>query len=129
MANYYNSKIVDINFEAAIELVQETLKIHGFGVLTRINVHETLKNKLDVNFRKYVILGACNPTFAHKALQIEDNVGLMLPCNMVIQEHKNGQVEISAISPVASLQAIENPELDDIVSQVEYMLKDIIEKI
>ncbi|RMG43554.1 MAG: DUF302 domain-containing protein, partial [Methanobacteriota archaeon] len=103
--SYYFSKKVDLPFEKAIERVTEILQEEGFGVLTEIDVKETLKKKLDVGFRKYRILGACNPPFAHQALLAEPQIGLMLPCNVVVQETDEGMVEVSAIDPIASMQA------------------------
>jgi len=120
--NYYLNKSLQIPFDDAIVKVTEELKKQGFGVLTEINVKETLKNKLDVDFHKYRILGACNPPFAYKALQTENKIGLMLPCNLIVQEFPDGKVEVAAIDPVASMQAINNPELVEIAKQVQKKL-------
>ncbi len=98
--SYHFSKICDLSFEDAITKVTETLKEEGFGILTEIDVKETLKEKLNVEFRKYKILGACNPAFAYQALQAEDKIGTMLPCNVIVQEHRDGKVEVSAVDPV-----------------------------
>lgn len=125
--NYHFSKIVKGNFDSAIARVTEELKKEGFGVLTEIDVKETLKKKLDVDFRKYRILGACNPPFAYKALNSEDKIGTMLPCNVVVQEHENGTVEVSAIDPVASMMAVENDALKGIAMEVREKLKKVIE--
>ena len=106
--NYHFSKIVKVPFEQAITSVVEGLKREGFGILTDIDVKATLKNKLGADFRPYRILGACSPPLAYRALQLEDKIGTMLPCNVIVQEHADGTVEVSAVDPVASMQAIEN---------------------
>jgi len=124
--DYYFTKILDVTFDEAIIAVTEELKKQGFGILTEINVEETLKKKLNVELRKYKILGACNPPFAYKALQLEDKIGLMLPCNVIVQEHNKGKVEVSVINPIASMQAIANPQLLDVAEQVQAKLKDVI---
>lgn len=110
---YYFAKTIDAAFEDAVNRTRDALKHEGFGVITEIDVQKTLKSKIDVDFRRYLILGACNPAMAHEALQIEDKVGTMLPCNVVVQEISDGRVEIAAINPVASMQAIENPALTE----------------
>ena len=115
-----------MSFEDAIKKVVEELKKEGFGILTEIDVKETLKKKLDVDFRKYKILGACNPPFAYQALQAEDKIGTMLPCNVIVQETAEGTVEVSAVDPVASMQAIHNPQLESIAEQVRAKLKKIV---
>ena len=125
--SYYFSKIVDDNFEDAIERVTAHLADAGFGVLTTIDVSATLKKKIDVDFQRYTILGACNPGFAHKALLAEDKVGTMLPCNVIVQETAGGKVEVSAVDPMASMMAIENETLGGIASEVQGMLKNVIE--
>jgi len=127
--SYYFTKVLNISYPEAIDRVTEELKKEGFGILTEIDVTETLKKKLNVDFRKYKILGACNPSFAHKALQAEDKIGLMLPCNVIVQETPQGKVEISAVDPVASMQAIENPQLQDVAEQVRAKLKTVIENL
>ncbi len=126
---YYISKNVDQNFEEAIERVTERLKDQGFGVLTEIDVKETLKKKLDVDFKKYKILGACNPNFAHQALLKEDKIGTMLPCNVIVEEHENGQVEVSAVNPLASMQAVDNEELHEIAQEVNTALTRVVEEL
>ncbi len=126
--SYYFSKTVNKSFNEAIEAVTEELKKEGFGILTEIDVKETLKKKLDVEFRPYKILGACNPPFAHQALQAEEHVGLMLPCNVVVQEKEDG-VEISAIDPIASMAAIENQQLEGIAKEVRARLQKVIESV
>lgn len=124
--NYYISTKLNTSFNEAIALVTEELRKEGFGVLTEIDIHSTLKKKLDIDFRKYKILGACNPTFAHKALQHEDKIGLMLPCNVIVQELDNGQIEVAAVDPAASMMAVENEQLAGIATEVKEMLKRVI---
>jgi len=124
--NYYFSKTVDEDFDTAIENVTEELKKEGFGILTQIDIKETLKKKLNVDFKKYQILGACNPQFAYEALQAEDKIGTMLPCNVIVQERENGKVEISAVDPVASMMAVKNDSLGDVATQVREKLKRVI---
>lgn len=127
--SYYFSKTLDTTFEDAIEQTIEALKEEGFGVLTEIDIKATLKKKLDVDFKKYQILGACNPPLAHKALSAEDNIGLMLPCNVIVQEHENGEVEVSAVDPKASMQAVENDRLGEIAQEVRDLLKKVIDNL
>ena len=124
---YHFSKTLGLPFGAAIEKVTEALREKGFGVLTTIDVKATLKKKIDVDFRPYTILGACNPRFAYRALQEEDKIGAMLPCNVVVQQVDAGHVEVSAVDPVASMQAIDNPELGAIAAQVRALLKEVVE--
>lgn len=126
---YYFSKTITGSFDNAIERVTEALKAEGFGVLTEIDIKATLKKKLDVDFYNYKILGACNPPFAYNALQAEDKIGTMLPCNVIIQEKESGKIEVSAVDPVASMQAIQNPALKDIAEQVREKLKRVIDTI
>lgn len=127
--NYYVSTKFDGSFDEAIAKTTEELKKEGFGVLTEIDVKETLKKKLDVDFKKYKILGACNPGFAHKALQAEDKIGTMLPCNVIVEEHEDGTVEISAVNPIASMQAVENSSLGNIAGEVKSKLEKVIQAI
>lgn len=124
---YYFSRIIDASFEEALERVIASLKKEGFGVLTEIDVKATLKKKLEVGFRNYKILGACNPPFAYKALQAERMIGAMLPCNVIVQDAENGGTEIAAIDPIASMAAIENPELGETAQIVQQKLKNVIE--
>ncbi|MBN1983306.1 MAG: DUF302 domain-containing protein [Chitinivibrionales bacterium] len=124
---YYYSKIVPNSFDATVSAVVEQLKKEGFGVLTRIDVKQTLKDKLSVDFRKYIILGACNPPFAYKALQAEDKIGVMLPCNVIIQEKSNGDVEVAAIEPLNTMNTVKNPLLDDIATHVSAKLHTVID--
>jgi uncharacterized protein (DUF302 family) len=123
---YYFNKTLDLSFDDAVSRVTEALKKEGFGILTEIDVKETLKKKLDVDFKKYKILGACNPPFAYKALQIEDKIGAMLPCNVVVQESAEGNIEVSAVDPIASMQAVQNPDLQEIAEQVQAKLRSVI---
>ena len=125
--SYYFSKTVDLPFDDAIQKATEGLKKEGFGVLTEIDVKATLKKKLDVEFRNYKILGACNPSFAYQALQSERMIGAMLPCNVIIQEAEDGRTEVAAIDPVASMQAIQNPNLGEIAGTVRSKLKSVID--
>jgi len=126
---YYFSKTIITSFDEAIKLITEALKNEGFGVISEIRMHEKLKDKLGVDFKKYTILGACNPAFAYKALQVEDKIGTMLPCNVLIIEQGNGKIEIAAINPVASMQAVANPKLDDVAQKVSQKLKSVVEHI
>ena len=123
---YYFSKTLQLSFDEAVAKAVEELKKEGFGILTEIDVKETLKKKLNVDFRKYKILGACNPPFAYQAMQSEDKVGLMLPCNVIVQETANGKTEVSAIDPIASMQAIDNPKLMEVAEQVQAKLRKVI---
>jgi uncharacterized protein (DUF302 family) len=127
--DYYICKKVEVSFEKALDRVREELKKEGFGVLTEIDVRDTLKRKLDVEFRNYRILGACNPPFAYKALQAEERIGLMLPCNVIVQERPDASVEVAAIDPAASMQAVSNPALSDIADQVREKLRKVIERL
>ena len=127
--SYYFTKKLNLSFYTAIARVTDELKKEGFGILTDIDVKATLKKKLDVEFRKYRILGACNPPFAYKALQAEDKIGTMLPCNVIVQEISDGQVEVTAIDPVASMQAVENPALKEIASEISSKLKKVIDRV
>ncbi len=124
---YYFNKTIDGSFEKVCQRAVEELKKAGFGILTEIDVQETLKKKLDVDFRKYKILGACNPSFAYKALQTEDKIGIMLPCNVIVQEIAENEIEVAAVDPIASMQAIHNPNLEGISLQVQEKLKKVIE--
>ncbi len=123
---YYFSKTITISFDDAIQKVTEALKAEGFGILTEIDIKATLKKKLDVDFYNYKILGACNPPFAYKALLAEDKIGTMLPCNVIVQEKIPGQVEVSAVDPAASMQAIENKALTEIATEIRGMLQKVI---
>lgn len=126
MSYYFNTTLKNTSFEDALEKVTAELKKEGFGVLTEIDVKETLKKKIDVDFKKYKILGACNPHFAHKALTKEDKIGVLLPCNVVVEENDNGEIEVSAVDPIASMQAAENESLKGIANEVQEKMKKII---
>lgn len=126
--SYYNAKTVNLSFEDAIQKVTVELAKEGFGVLTEIDVQATLKKKLDVNFRKYKILGACNPPFAYQALQNEEHIGVMLPCNIIVQE-KEGQVEVAAINPMNTMQGVQNPRLEKIADEITGRLLKVIENL
>jgi len=127
--SYYFAKTLDKDFDQAIADVTEALKEEGFGVLTQIDVSTTLKNKLDVDFHRYHILGACNPTYAHKALTEENKVGTMLPCNVIVQQLDDGKVEVAAVDPIASMSGIKNPALEGIAKEVQAKLKKVIESL
>jgi len=126
---YFFSKTVDTSFDQAITRVAEELAKEGFGILTEIDVQGTLKKKLDVDFRKYRILGACNPAFAYQALQSEAHVGTMLPCNVVVQEYEDGRVEVAAVDPIASMQAIDNVDLAKIATEIRNKLQRVIDRL
>ena len=125
--SYTFSKTVDDSFDDAVERVTARLAEEGFGVLTTIDVSSTLKNKLDVDFQRYTILGACNPNYAYKALQVEDKIGVMLPCNVIVQQKDGEKVEVSAVDPMASMQAVDNPSLGEIATEVKQKLQSVIE--
>lgn len=128
LMSYYISTKLDTSFDDAINRVTDALQKEGFGILTEIDVQATLKKKLDVEFRPYKILGACNPSFAHQALQEEEQIGAMLPCNVVVQD-KEGEVVVAAVDPIASMQAVENPRLVGIAQEVQARLKSVIESL
>ena len=123
---YYFSKTLNVSFDEAIKITIEALKSEGFGVISEIRMHEKLKEKLDIDFKKYTILGACNPSFAYKALQAEDKIGTMLPCNVLVIEQAENEIEVAAVNPIASMQAITNPALGDVAQQVTDKLRKII---
>ncbi len=123
---YYFEKTVNTDFETAVEKTKEALKTEGFGVLSEIDIHEKFKEKLDINFRKYKILGACNPQNAYKALQQEAKIGVMLPCNVIVQELRENEIEVAAVDPVASMMAIENPNLSGIAAEIKAKLLRVI---
>jgi len=127
--SYYFSKTLDLSFDETINRVTDELKKEGFGILTEIDVKATLKKKLDADFRNYRILGACNPPFAYQALQAEPQIGLMLPCNVVVQESEKGETIVSAIDPLASMQAVENDALGEVAEQVKAKLQKVIESV
>lgn len=126
---YYYSKTVDLSPEDAEERVREELEEEGFGVLTEIDVTATLKKKLDVDFRPYKILGACNPPYAHEALKAEDKIGTMLPCNVIVQATDDGRTEIAAVDPVASMQSVENEDLRPVAEEIRDRLRTVIDSV
>jgi len=123
---YYFSKLLSADFDEAVERTTEALKREGFGIITEIDVQQTLKKKINVDFRPYRILGACNPALAHEALKLEDKVGTMLPCNVIVQAASRGQVEVAAIDSVASMKAIENPALLESARVIRSKLEKVI---
>ena len=125
--SYYFAKKLPLSFEDAVRRTTEVLKQEGFGIITEIDVKQTMKSKIGVDFRNYRILGACNPKLAHEALQLEDKIGTILPCNVVVQEIGSNQTEVAAIDPVASMQAVENPRLIDAAKNVQALLRAAIE--
>ncbi len=126
---YYFAKTLPLGFEESVARTIEALKQEGFGVLTDVDVKETLKKKLGADFRAYRILGACNPALAYEAFQIEDKIGTMLPCNVVVQDIGGGKTEIAAVDPVASMQGIDNPRLKSLAGRVQAKLKAVIERL
>jgi uncharacterized protein (DUF302 family) len=124
--SYFFSKTLEMPFDQAIKHVTDALAVKGFGILTTIDVRATMKKKLDVEFRPYTILGACNPEFAYKALQIEDMIGTMLPCNVVVQEISKGLVLIAAVDPGASMMTVKNPKLATIAGDVRDLLQQVV---
>lgn len=127
--SYHFSKTVSLPFDKAVAATTEALKNHGFGVLTQIDVKDTLNKRIGADFRPYLILGACNPKLAYEALTLEDKIGTMLPCNVVVQQREAGAVEISAVDPVASMSAIENPKLGAVASKVRELLRQVVAEI
>ena len=127
--SYYFSKVMDISFDKAIKRTTEELQKEGFGILTEIDVKATMKKKLDVDYPNYKILGSCNAPFAHKALQAEPLIGTMLPCNVIVRETKDGQVEVAAVDPIASMQAIQNPSLGEIANEIQKKLRKVIDSL
>jgi uncharacterized protein (DUF302 family) len=128
MKYYYEKTLTNTTFDEAIEKVTAALKEKGFGILTEIDVKETMKKKLDEDFRPYRILGACNPPYAHKALLAEDKIGTMLPCNVIVQELEDG-IEVAAVDPVTSMQAVDNEKLTEIATEIQSRLKSVIESL
>ena len=125
--SYYFTTELDCTYEEAIEKATEVLKSHGLGILTQIDVHEKFKEKLGLEFRRYKILGACSPKHAYKAISHEDKIGAMLPCNVVIQEHEPNRIEVTAIDPIASMQAVQNADLGEVAKEVQGMMRAVIE--
>ncbi len=126
---YGFSKVVSMGYDAAIEKVTAMLKDEGFGVLTEIDVKATMKKKLDKDVNPYMILGACNPPFAHQALEAEEQIGLMLPCNVVVYVNQKNETVVAAVDPIASMQAVKNEKLGAVANQVQQKLKNVIEKL
>jgi uncharacterized protein (DUF302 family) len=124
--SYYFTRVVEVPFDTAIERVTGALKTEGFGILTQIDVQQTMKEKLNVDFRRYRILGACNPPFAWKALQAEERIGTLLPCNVIVQETPRGEIEVSVVDPVSSMQAVDNAQLRPIAQQVQEKLRRVL---
>ena len=126
---YYYSRTLDMPFDAAIEYVTAELKKEGFGILTDIDVRAVMKKRLGADFRNYRILGACNPPFAHQALLAEDKIGTMLPCNVIVQETEGGGVEVAAVDPIASMQAVQNKALGEVAKEVQARLKKVVDSL
>ncbi|KUG24794.1 hypothetical protein ASZ90_005376 [hydrocarbon metagenome] len=127
--SYYKAKIVDLSFDEAIQKATDELKKVGFGILTEIDVKETLKKKIDVDFRNYKILGACNPKFAHQALTAEDKIGVLLPCNVIVQETEEGKVEVAIMNPAEAMSVVKNDDLEPIAAEVNKLLETALENI
>lgn len=127
--SYYYSKIIEDSFENILRKIEVALKQEGFGILTEIDVKETLKKKLDVNFKKYKILGACNPPYAYKALQAEDKIGVMLPCNVIVIEQEENKIEVAAVDPVSSMQAVKNDNLSPVAETIKTKLKKAVDSL
>lgn len=123
MEYYFNKTLTDLTFDQVIDKITLALKAEGFGILTEIDIKTTLKNKLDVDFPNYKILGACNPAFAYKALLAENKIGTMLPCNVIVRETKSGAIEVAAVDPIASMMSVKNEDLGEIADEVRNKLK------
>jgi uncharacterized protein (DUF302 family) len=123
---YYIEKTINYTFDEAVAKITDELKKEGFGVLSEIDIHEKLREKLNVDFRKYKILGACNPSFAYEALKVENKIGTMLPCNVIVQELENGKTEVAAVNPVASMQAVDNSNLKTIAQKIKEKLNNVV---
>jgi len=126
---YYFSKTLKTSFDEAVQRTVEVLKTEGFGIISEINIHEKLKEKLNVDFRRYKILGACNPPYAYKALQAEDKIGTMLPCNVIVQELAANRIEIAAVNPIASMMSVQNPNLEGIANEITTKLQLVIKSL
>ena len=129
MSYYHSAVIKNRNFDEALTLVKETLQNAGFGIPSEINMSEIFKNKLDVDFRKYVILGACSPSSALTAVQSEKNIGVLLPCSVVVQEHENGEIEVAAVDPIASMMAVKNNTVQSIAIEIGRKLEQVIDDV
>ncbi len=126
---YNHTKEVSYSFQEALEKTKTALSNEGFGVISEIDLKEKFKEKLNIEFREYRILGACNPKIAHQAIQLEDKIGVLLPCNILVQEHPNGKVEVSAINPMETMAAVDNPDLEVIAADISQRLKSVIESL
>ncbi len=129
MSYYINKILKGKGFDEAIEQVTAELKKEGFGVLSEIDLKDTFKKKLDIDFKKYKILGACNPSFAYKSLRSEDKIGVLLPCNVIVEEHENGDVEVSAVDPILAMGVVENKTVKDVAYEVQQKLKQVIDNL
>lgn len=129
MSYYFNKTLKEKGFDKAVNQVTAELKKLGFGVVTELDISKTLKNKINVDFKKYIILGACSPHHAYTALKHEDKIGLMLPCNIVVEEHKNGEIEVSAVDPIASMSAVKNEALGELAVEMQQKMKLVIENL
>ncbi len=127
--NYYFSKTLQKTYEEAHPYIEEKLKNFGFGIVTELEMHKKFKEKLNIDFRPYKILGACSPKHAFEAISTEEHIGLMLPCNIVIQDKGNNEVEVSVIDPIASMQAVNNPDLANTAADIQQKLKEFIESL
>ncbi len=129
MSYYYSTVLKNKSFEQVIENVKAELAKEGFGVPSEVDMQKTFKMKLDINFRKYRILGACNPEYALKAVESEKNIGVLLPCSVIVQEHENGDVEVAAVDPLASMMAVTNPTVQEIATEITRRLERVIENL
>ncbi len=129
MSYYYSIVLRKTSYDAAVELTTQELQKEGFGVLTHIDVKETLKKKIDADFKPYIILGACNPHFAHKALKAEDKLGVFLPCNVVVEQHEDGTIEVSAVDPHAMMASVTNPALEELAADVREKLQKVLQEV
>lgn len=126
---YHHTKEVSYSFKEALEKTKTALSNEGFGIISEIDLKEKFKEKLNIEFREYRILGACNPKIAHQAIQLEDKIGVLLPCNILVQEHPSGKVEVSAINPMETMAAVDNPDLEVIAADISQRLKSVIESL
>ena len=129
MEYYFNKTLTKLTFDEVVDKTTQALKEEGFGILTEIDIKTTLKNKLDVDFPNYKILGACNPAFAHKALLAENKIGTMLPCNVIVRETENGSIEVAAVDPIASMISVKNEDLGEIADEVRNKLKKAVDSL
>ncbi|GAB5407864.1 MAG: DUF302 domain-containing protein [Balneolaceae bacterium] len=126
MSYYFNIVVEGLSFDEAVTYLTEELRKEGFGIVSEIDMKETLKTKLNLNFRRYKILGACSPTYAYRALNSEDNIGVLLPCNFVVQQYDDGEIEVSVVDPIASMNAVENEDLKMIANQIQRKVRHVI---